>query len=579
MGSFNEEKSGGQFFASQDFLVDDHDDFLFAEDTIIRSSVMSSAKRRKIEREPSPSGSESDASFASFGSDDESADASPPPTTTFNDDVPKTTEATNGSSKEFVSTSTSKLLPASSPPPTTKTFEDLHLHPSLIEACHALSFRTPTPIQAASIPLALTGHDLIALAETGSGKTAAFALPILHHLLTSEQKLFALVLAPTRELAYQTAQQFDALGSVIRVKTQVIVGGMPMTQQAIALAKGPHVVVATPGRLLDHLQNTKGFSLRQIKYLVMDEADRLLELGFRAEIDAILRELPREGRRTHLFSATMSAGVRDLQRASLRNPVKVSISAPDLPLSTTNADGTATTTTQSEARGRTKHTLVSTLRQYYLFRPHAQKDIHLLHLLTTSFAGSSTIIFARTIHETSRLTHLFRALGLAAIPLHGDLSQSSRLSALNKFRAHSRDILVATDVAARGLDIPSVDLVVNFDLPGDDTTYVHRVGRTARAGKAGTAISFVSQYDVEVWLRIERALGGEVDQLPGIEEAEVKVLAERVGEGQRAAIRALRDEKERREGGRSGRGGTRGGGRGGKGRRAGDRDARDVDEG
>ena len=421
-----------------------------------------------------------------------------------------------------------------------KTFADLGIIDSLCDACTALGYKAPTPIQAESIPLALQNRDLIGLAETGSGKTAAFALPILQALMDKPQSLFGLVLAPTRELAYQISQQFEALGSLISVKCAVIVGGMDMVPQSIALGKKPHIVVATPGRLLDHLENTKGFSLRSLKYLVMDEADRLLDLDFGPILDKILKALPRE-RRTYLFSATMSSKVESLQRASLSNPLRVSIST-------------------------SSYQTVSTLLQSYLFIPHKFKDIYLVYLLN-EFAGQSCILFTRTVHETQRLAFLLRALGFGAIPLHGQLSQSSRLGALNKFRSRSRDILVATDVAARGLDIPSVDLVLNFDLPPDSKTYVHRVGRTARAGKSGVAISIVTQYDVEIFQRIERALGKKLDEHDAARD-EVMVFADKVGEAQRVAIRELKDADENKRGGGSSRGG-----------RGGRRDGMDAEEG
>ncbi|KAI9724321.1 MAG: ribosomal RNA processing protein [Candelaria pacifica] len=405
-----------------------------------------------------------------------------------------------------------------SPSAVSKTFRDLGVIESLCEACAALGYKVPTPIQAESIPLALQGRDLIGLAETGSGKTAAFALPILQALMDKPQPLFGLVIAPTRELAYQISQAFEALGSLISVRTAVIVGGMDMVPQAIALGKKPHVVVATPGRLLDHLENTKGFSLRNLRYLVMDEADRLLDLDFRAILDKILKVLPRE-RRTYLFSATISSKVESLQRASLSNPLRVSIS--------TN-----------------KYQTVSTLLQSYLFLPHKHKDAHLVYLLN-EFAGQSAIVFTRTVNETQRLAILLRSLGFGAIPLHGQLSQSARLGALGKFRAGSREILVATDVAARGLDIPSVDIVLNFDLPPDSKTYIHRVGRTARAGKSGHAISLVTQYDVEIWLRIEAALGKKQTEYK-VAKDEVMVLSERVGEAQRHAIKEMKDLHEKR---------------------------------
>ncbi|KAH0839106.1 ATP-dependent rRNA helicase RRP3 [Fonsecaea monophora] len=400
-----------------------------------------------------------------------------------------------------------------------KTFKELGIIDSLCEACDRLGYKAPTPIQAEAIPLALQGRDLIGLAETGSGKTAAFVLPILQALMDKPQQLHSLILAPTRELAYQISQAVEALGSLIAVRCAVLVGGMDMIPQAIALGKKPHVVVATPGRLLDHLENTKGFSLRQLKYLVMDEADRLLDLDFGPILDKILKILPREGRKTYLFSATMSSKVESLQRASLSNPLRVAVS-------------------------QDKYQTVSTLIQSYLFIPHKHKDLYLIHVLN-ELAGQTGIIFTRTVNEAQRISILLRTLGFSAIPIHGQLSQQARLAALNKFRAKSRNLLVASDVASRGLDIPSVDLVINFDLPHDSKTYIHRVGRTARAGKSGQAISFVTQYDVELWMRIEGALGRKLDEHHTVKE-EVMVLAERVGDAQRAAAMEMKELHENR---------------------------------
>lgn len=389
---------------------------------------------------------------------------------------------------------------------------------SLVEACEKLGYKKPTPIQEKSIPLALQGRDLIGLAETGSGKTAAFALPILQQLLANPQPFFGLVLAPTRELAAQIGQSFEALGSLISVRCAVIVGGLDMVAQSIALGKKPHIIVATAGRLLDHLEKTKGFSLRNLKYLVMDEADRLLDLDFGPIIEKILKVLPRE-RRTYLFSATMSSKVESLQRASLRDPLRVSI--------TTN-----------------KYQTVSTLLQNYLFVPHPKKDVYLIYMVN-EFAGKSAIVFTRTVNECQRVAILLRALGFGAIPLHGQLSQSSRLGALSKFKAGTRDILVATDVAARGLDIPAVDVVFNYDLPQDSKTYVHRVGRTARAGLSGRAISIVTQYDLEIWLRIEAALGNKQKEYDAPKD-EVMLFAPRVEEAQRHARNEMKSLHEDR---------------------------------
>lgn len=390
----------------------------------------------------------------------------------------------------------------------------------------------------------------MALAETGSGKTAAFALPILQALMDKPQPFFGLVLAPTRELAYQISEAFEALGSTISVRSATLVGGMDMIHQSILIGKRPHIIVATPGRLLDHLENTKGFSLRGLKYLVMDEADRLLDMDFGPIIDKILKVLPRE-RRTFLFSATMSSKVEGLQRASLSNPLRVSVSS-------------------------NKYQTVSTLLQYYMFIPHKHKDVHLIWLLNEHI-GQTTIVFTRTVHQATFLSLLCRSLGFGAIALHGQLSQSARLASLGRFRSRQRDILIATDVAARGLDIPSVDLVLNYDLAADSKTHVHRIGRTARAGKSGKAISLVTQYDVEVWLRIEKALDKKLPEYK-VEKDEVLVLSERVGEAQRQAVTELKDMEERNSGGRGGRGGRGSGMRGSRSGNGGKRGRDNMDQ-
>uniref|UniRef100_A0AC11B1G4 DEAD-box helicase 47 n=1 Tax=Ovis aries TaxID=9940 RepID=A0AC11B1G4_SHEEP len=351
----------------------------------------------------------------------------------------------------------------------TKTFKDLGVTDVLCEACDQLGWTKPTKIQIEAIPLALQGRDIIGLAETGSGKTGAFALPILNALLETPQRLFALVLTPTRELAFQISEQFEALGSSIGVQCAVIVGGIDSMSQSLALAKKPHVVIATPGRLIDHLENTKGFNLRALKYLVMDEADRILNMDFETEVDKILKVIPRD-RKTFLFSATMTKKVQKLQRAALKNPVKCAVSS--------------------------KYQTVEKLQQYYLFIPSKFK--------------------------------------------------SKRLGSLNKFKAKARSILLATDVASRGLDIPHVDVVVNFDIPTHSKDYIHRVGRTARAGRSGKAITFVTQYDVELFQRIEHLIGKKLPVFP-TQDDEVMMLTERVTEAQRFARMELREHGEKKK--------------------------------
>ncbi|XP_055544750.1 ATP-dependent RNA helicase DDX47 [Wyeomyia smithii] len=406
------------------------------------------------------------------------------------------------------------------------SWEDMGLIDSLVGACRALKWKAPSKIQREAIPLALQGKDIIGLAETGSGKTGAFALPILQALLENPQRYFALVLTPTRELAYQISEQFEALGVSIGVRCCVVVGGMDMVSQALQLARKPHIIIATPGRLVDHLENTKGFNLKAVKYLVMDEADRILNLDFEVELDKILKVLPRE-RRTFLFSATMTKKVKKLERASLNDPVKVEVSS--------------------------KYQTVDKLLQYYVFIPAKYKDVYLVHILN-ELAGNSFMIFCSTCNNTVRTALMLRALGLAAVPLHGQMSQNNRLAALNKFKGKNRQILISTDVASRGLDIPHVDVVLNFDIPTHSKDYIHRVGRTARAGRAGKAVTFVTQYDVELYQRIEHLLGKKLP-LFKCEEDEVMALQERVSEAQRTARLELKDIEERKGNKRKGHGG------------------------
>jgi ATP-dependent RNA helicase DDX47/RRP3 len=313
-------------------------------------------------------------------------------------------------------------------------------------------------------------------------------------------------------LAVQIAESFESLGAGIGVKCAVIMGGVDMMTQAIALAKKPHIIICTPGRLQDHLENTKGFNLRNLKYLVLDEADKLLDMDFGPKIEQILKVLPRE-RRTFLFSATMTTKVAKLQRASLFNPVKVEVSS--------------------------KYSTVDTLLQYYMFFPFKFKDTYLTYLMN-EWAGNSIIVFVRTCHDCERLALMLRNLGFPAIPLNGQLNMAKRLGALNKFKSGSKNLLIATDVAARGLDIPTVDVVINYDVPTHSKDYVHRVGRTARAGRSGKSLTLVTQYDVELLQRIEHAIKKKLDEFP-IDKDAVMVLQERVGEAQDIAIKELKE--------------------------------------
>ncbi|TYJ11752.1 hypothetical protein E1A91_A11G297600v1 [Gossypium mustelinum] len=293
-------------------------------------------------------------------------------------------------------------------------------------------------------------------------------------------------------------------------------------QQQIALGKRPHIIVGTPGRLVDHLTNTKGFSLRRLKYLVLDEADRLLNEDFEKALDDILNVIRRD-RYTYLFSATMTKKVKKLQRACLRNPVKIEAAS--------------------------KYSTVDTLKQQYRFIPAKYKDCYLVYILT-EMSGCTSMVFTRTCDATRLLAFILRNLNIRAIPISGQMTQAKRLGALNKFKSGECNVLVCTDVASRGLDIPSVDMVINYDIPTNSKDYIHRVGRTARAGRSGVAISLVNQYELEWYLQIEKLIGKKLPEYPAQEE-EVLQYLESVTEAKRLSQMKLKEiggTKKRRGG-------------------------------
>ncbi|KAL7672438.1 hypothetical protein ACOME3_007322 [Neoechinorhynchus agilis] len=400
-----------------------------------------------------------------------------------------------------------------------KSFKELGICDVLCEACTELGWSTPTHIQVKTIPPALEGRDIIGLAETGSGKSGAFILPILQDILQCRRKLFALILTPTRELAFQISEQFNALGISIGLVVAVIVGGVDMTTQSISLAKRPHVVVATPGRMADHLQHTKGFNLKSIKYLVLDEADRILNMDFEKEVDLILQNVPTD-RRTFLFSATMTKKVQKLERASVKNPVRLEVSS--------------------------RYQTVQSLVQYMCLVPNIFKETYLVFLLN-EHSAASTIVFTATCQNTLRLAIILRTLNMTAIPLNGQLSQTKRLYCLNEFKAKTRSVLIATDVASRGLDIPHVDLIINYDVPLNPKDYIHRVGRTARAGRSGKALTIVTQYDVEAYMKVESAIKQKLEPYPIVKE-EVMALNDTVVEAKHMANIKLKAIEAKRKG-------------------------------
>jgi ATP-dependent RNA helicase RhlE len=363
-------------------------------------------------------------------------------------------------------------------------FSDLDLDPALLRGISDMGFSEPTPIQIAALPAALAGRDVLASAMTGSGKTAAFVLPILARLARSAPRpgTRALVLTPTRELAAQVHQHLTELGRHCRVTSTTVFGGVKPAPQVRALRAGVHVVVATPGRLLDHMQQP-WFRIDNLEVLVLDEADRMLDMGFLPDIRRILARLPAR-RQTMLFSATLPRPIVDLSRDLLTDPVRLDVERPAAP-----------------ATG---------VRQAVMSVPEQLKKELLLAMLERDV--QTALVFTRTKHRANRLA---RYLDLAGIPcdrIHGNRSQPQRESALAAFRAGRIRVLVATDVASRGIDVEALPHVINFDVPGQPDDYVHRVGRTARAGTTGDALTFVSPAEEGDLRAIERTVGQRIER-------------------------------------------------------------------
>ena len=344
----------------------------------------------------------------------------------------------------------------------TTEFTSLNLRDELVQAINELGYSEPTPIQAAIIPIMLNGADVIGQAQTGTGKTAAFALPILQNL-TPQRHVQALILAPTRELALQVADSMTEYGKHLDVRVLAVYGGQPYGPQISRLNRGVDVVVGTPGRLLDLIERN-ALNIKHIRTLVLDEADEMLNMGFMEDVEKILAETPSE-RQTALFSATLPPRIRSLANRFMRDPQPVAIKQETL-------------------------TLASTEQRYYLV--HEADKTNALTRLFEVEPIKSALIFARTRAETATLANELVVRGIPAEAIHGDLDQNARERVLGRFRANQLKVLVATDVAARGLDIEDISHVFNYHLPDDAEVYVHRIGRTGRAGKTGIAITLLS---------------------------------------------------------------------------------------
>jgi len=339
-------------------------------------------------------------------------------------------------------------------------FSGLGIAPTLLGKLAKLRFTQPTPIQQQAIPVAIQGKDIVGIAQTGTGKTLAFGIPMLQRL--NQVKGPGLVVLPTRELALQVDEALRMLGQSFGLRTAVLIGGTSMRPQLDALARKPHVIIATPGRLNDHLQQ-KTLRLNTTRIVVLDEADRMLDMGFAPQIEKILRALPRE-RQTMLFSATMPANIMSMATRHMQLPIRVEV-AP--------AGTTAERVTQE------------------IFIVPKESKVRLAEKVLTQYQGT-TLIFTRTKHGAKKLTQAVRAMGHAAAEIHSNRSLNQRREALEGFKSGKYRVLIATDIASRGIDVTGIELVLNFDLPTNTEDYVHRIGRTARAGAGGHAISFAT---------------------------------------------------------------------------------------
>lgn len=379
------------------------------------------------------------------------------------------------------------------------TFDQLGLDDLVLKAVREIGYESPSPIQAQTIPPLLAGRDVVGLAQTGTGKTASFALPILSQLDLHQRTPQALVLAPTRELAVQVCEAFEKYAAPLRdVRVLPVYGGQGYGVQLSALRRGVHIVVGTPGRIMDHLR--KGtLDLSELRFLVLDEADEMLNMGFAEDVETILDETPID-KQVALFSATMPKQIRRLSQQYLSDPVEITV--------------------------KNKTATAPNITQRYLIVGYPQKVDALTRIFEVeNFEGM--IVFVRTKHETETLAEKLRARGFSAAAINGDVAQAQRERTVSQLKSGALDILVATDVAARGLDVERISHVVNFDIPTDPESYVHRIGRTGRAGRSGQAISFVTPRERYLLRHIEKATRQPLTEmhLPSVEDVNQTRLA------------------------------------------------------
>ncbi|WP_180953625.1 DEAD/DEAH box helicase [Bacillus sp. T33-2] len=371
-------------------------------------------------------------------------------------------------------------------------FEEMGISPATLKAVKSMGFEEATPIQAQTIPLSLENKDLIGQAQTGTGKTAAFGIPLVEKIEKNNNVIQGIIIAPTRELAIQVSEELYKIGAGKRVGVLAIYGGQDISRQIRALKKGPHIIVGTPGRLLDHI-NRKTIRLDNVHTVILDEADEMLNMGFIEDIEEILAKIPSE-RQTLLFSATMPGPIQKIAERFMNDPQIV--------------------------RVKTKEMTVPLIEQFYIEVQEKNKFDVLTRLLDIQ-SPELAIVFGRTKRRVDEVSDALNLRGYTAEGIHGDLSQAKRMSVLRKFKEGSIDVLVATDVAARGLDISGVTHVYNFDIPQDPESYVHRIGRTGRAGKTGMAITLVTHREQSYLQVVERTTKRRMERMkaPTIDEA------------------------------------------------------------
>lgn len=366
-----------------------------------------------------------------------------------------------------------------------KTFEELKLTAPILQALGNMGFEEATPIQEKTIPVALMGRDLIGRAQTGTGKTAAFGIPLVDKCEVDLEQIQGIVITPTRELAIQVAEELNRIGHFKQIKSLPIYGGQEIERQIKALRKRPQIIVGTPGRLMDHMRR-RTIRLQQVKMVVLDEADEMLNMGFKEDIEEILKQIPEE-RQNLLFSATMPLRIQTLAQAFMKNPEMIHIAPQEV--------------------------TVANINQQYIEIPEKQKLDILCRLLDIQNPDLA-IIFGRTKRRVDEIAEVLNSRGYSAEGLHGDLSQNHRDTIMRKFKGGDIEILVATDVAARGLDITGVTHIYNFDIPQDSESYVHRIGRTGRAGETGLAITLVTPREIVHLKNIEEAVKHNIIRKP-----------------------------------------------------------------